>query len=167
MSMRTLSVIGGSSVDHQILEMAEEVGSEIARRGIVLICGGVGGVMEAACKGAKKQGGATVGILPSHDKNDANQYVDIAIPTGLGYARNYLVPKAGDAIIVIDGMAGTLSEMAIGWFSDKPVISLVPTGGWAEKLAGQKIDERRSDIVHAAQTPKEAVDIACKVLGWK
>ena len=125
------------------------------------------GVMEAACKGAKKSGGVTIGILPSDSKEDANKHVDYAIPTGLGYTRNFLVAKTGDAVIAIDGSAGTLSEMAIAWFSDKPIVALAPSGGWAEKLAGTKIDNRRTDEVFSANTPQEALDIIFRELSWE
>ncbi|MFW9893841.1 MAG: TIGR00725 family protein, partial [Candidatus Thorarchaeota archaeon] len=160
MSTRVISIIGGSESNDQSLRLAEQVGAEIARRGCVLVTGGLGGIMEAASRGAKKEGGLTVGILPTDSKEHANEFIDIAIPTGLGYARNFLVAKTGDAVIAIDGQAGTLSEMAIAWFSNKPVISLATSGGWAAKLAGERIDDRRSDAVYGASTPEEAVDIA-------
>ncbi|TFG31062.1 TIGR00725 family protein, partial [Candidatus Thorarchaeota archaeon] len=132
-----------------------------------LACGGLMGVMEAACKGAKKHNGVTIGILPSDRKEDANQYVDYAIPTGLGYTRNFIVAKTGDAVIAIDGSAGTLSEIAIAWFSDKPIVAIVNSGGWAAKLAGTQIDTRRADVVFSAETPKEALDIIFKELDWE
>ncbi|MGD9397528.1 MAG: TIGR00725 family protein [Candidatus Thorarchaeota archaeon] len=167
MPARVISVIGGSDSSPSNLELAERVGAEIARRGAILACGGLGGVMEAACRGAKNAGGQTLGILPTDAKEHANEYVDIAIPTGLGYARNFLVAKTGDAVIAIDGAAGTLSEMAIAWFSNKPVIALVPTGGWAAKLAGERIDERRADSVYGASTPEEAVEMVFQAMNWK
>ncbi|MFW9962894.1 MAG: TIGR00725 family protein [Candidatus Sifarchaeia archaeon] len=167
MPARVISVIGGSDSSKDNLALAESVGAEIAKRGAVLCCGGLGGVMEAACRGAKKEGGQTLGILPTDVKDHANEYVDIAIPTGLGYARNFLVAKTGDAVIAIDGSAGTLSEIAIAWFSDKPVVSLVPTGGWAARLAGEKIDERRADFIYAAKTPQEAVELVFQAMNWK
>ena len=167
MARRMISVIGGSDCDQTAISVAEKLGEEIAKRGAVLVCGGRGGAMEAACKGAQRFDGLTVGIIPSLDKEHANQYVDIAIPTGLGFSRNFLVAQTGDAIIAIAGSAGTLSEMAIAWFSDKPVIALKESGGWAEKLAGTAIDNRRSDVVHSASTPEEAVEIAFDLLGWK
>ncbi|MFW9846497.1 MAG: TIGR00725 family protein, partial [Candidatus Thorarchaeota archaeon] len=160
------SVIGGSDSDEKVLDFAEKVGEEIAKRGVAVVCGGLGGVMEAACRGAKKHNGLTIGILTSDLKESANPYIDIAIPTGMGYARNFLVAKTGDAVIAIAGSAGTLSEMAIAWFSDKPVIALVPSGGWAEKLAGSRIDKRRADVIHPAESPEEAVDLAFEALGW-
>jgi uncharacterized protein (TIGR00725 family) len=167
MPARIISVIGGSDSSPGNLDLAERVGIEIARRGAILCCGGLGGIMEAACRGAKKEEGQTLGILPTDVKEHANEYVDIAIPTGLGYARNFLVAKTGDAIIAIDGSAGTLSEIAIAWFSNKPVISLVQSGGWAAKLAGVKIDDRRADTVYAASSPEEAVELVFKALNWK
>ncbi|MFW9932988.1 MAG: TIGR00725 family protein, partial [Candidatus Thorarchaeota archaeon] len=136
MQYRMISVIGGSECDDNSLSIAEELGEEIAKKGVALVCGGLGGIMQAVCKGAKKQNGLTIGLIPSLDKEHANKYVDISIPTGLGYARNFLVAQTGDAVIAISGSAGTLSEMAIAWFSDKPLIALSTSGGWASKLAG-------------------------------
>lgn len=166
MSSRIISVIGGADSNPEILKLAEDIGAEIAKRGAALACGGMLGVMEAACKGAKKNAGVTIGILPTDSKEDANKYVDYALPTGLGYARNFLVAKAGDAVIVIDGSAGTLSEIAIAWFSFKPIVALRSSGGWAEKLAGTQIDTRRDDVIHSAETPREALDIIFKLLDW-
>ncbi|MHA2425991.1 MAG: TIGR00725 family protein [Candidatus Thorarchaeota archaeon] len=166
MSKRMISVIGGSDSDRKALELAEELGEVIAKRGAAVVCGGLGGVMEAACKGAKKHGGLTIGLLPSLEKENANDYIDIAIPTGFGYARNFLVARTGDAVIAISGSAGTLSEMAIAWFSDKPLIALASSGGWASELAGKKLDNRRTDEVFSAATPEEAVEIAFRELGW-
>ena len=164
--MRIVSIIGGSDSSENALKLAESIGEEIAKRKLVLACGGLGGVMEAACRGAKKYGGLTIGILPTDNKEAANEYVDIAIPTGLGYARNFIVAKSGDAVIAIGGSAGTLSEMAIAWFSDKVIVALPASGGWAEKIAGTKIDTRRNDKVHSATSPKEALDIIFRELGW-
>jgi uncharacterized protein (TIGR00725 family) len=167
MPARIISVIGGSDSSPSNLDLAERVGAEIAKRGAILACGGLGGIMEAACRGAKNEGGQTLGILPTDAKEHANEFVDIAIPTGLGYARNFLVAKTGDAVIAIDGSAGTLSEMAIAWFSNKPVISLVSSGGWAAKLAGERIDDRRADTVYAASSPEEAVEMVFQAMNWK
>lgn len=167
MPARIISVIGGSDSNQESLELAEQVGAEIARRGVILASGGLGGIMEAASRGAKKEGGQTIGILPTDSKEHANEFIDIAIPTGLGYARNYLVAKTGDAVIAIDGSAGTLSEIAIAWFSNKPVIALVTSGGWAAKLAGERIDDRRADIVFGAKTPEEAVEMVFRAMNWE
>lgn len=167
MLSRIISVIGGADSNPEILKLAEDIGAEIAKRGVTLACGGLKGVMEASCRGAKKHGGVTIGILPSDSKEHANDYVDFAIPTGLGYSRNFIVAKTGDAIIAIDGSAGTLSEIAIAWFSDKLIVALASSGGWAEKLAGTQIDERRTDIVFSADSPVEALDIIFRELNWE
>jgi uncharacterized protein (TIGR00725 family) len=167
MPSRIISVIGGADSSSETLKLAEEIGVEIAKRGIVLACGGLMGVMEAACRGAKMYDGVTIGILPSDSKEDANKFVDYAIPTGLGYTRNFLVAKTGDAVIAIDGSAGTLSEIAIAWFSDKPIVALASSGGWAKKLAGTQIDNRRNDVVFSADTPQEALDIIFRELEWE
>jgi uncharacterized protein (TIGR00725 family) len=100
------------------------VGRLVAERGAVLVCGGLGGAMEAACRGAKQAGGLTVGILPGSDRSDANPYVDVALPTGLGEARNALVVRAADAVIAIGGGYGTLSEIAFALKAGKRVIGL-------------------------------------------
>lgn len=167
MPSRIISVIGGADSSSETLKLAEDIGAEIAKRGVALACGGLMGVMEAACRGAKKYDGVTIGILPSNFKKDANKYVDYAIPTGLGYTRNFLVAKTGDAVIAIDGSAGTLSEIAIAWFSDKTIVALASSGGWAAKLAGTQIDKRRNDVVFSAETPQEALDIIFRELDWE
>ena len=151
-----ISVIGGSSANADELHAAEEVGREIARRSAVLACGGLGGIMEAACRGAKAEGGTTVGIIPGVNRSAANEYVDIPIVTGMGYARNVIVAYTGDAVIAIGGKVGTLSEMAFAAIKGTPLVSL---GSWeldAERLAPQQ--------VHRAKTAKEAVDIAFKLV---
>lgn len=119
-----IGVIGGAECPPEVYEIAREVGSEIAKRGFSLVCGGLGGVMEAACYGAKEAGGLTIGILPTSNKSDANPYVDLVIPTGLGHARNILVVQASDALVAIDGEAGTLSEIAIALKVGKPIVGI-------------------------------------------
>jgi hypothetical protein len=100
------------------------VGRALAEAGAVLVCGGLGGVMEAACRGAQEAGGTTVGILPGHDRADANPYVDVAVATGLGEARNALVVRAADALIAVGGEYGTLSEIALALKAGKPVVGI-------------------------------------------
>ena len=119
-----IAVIGGHKCSKKLYRVAEKVGRLIAGEQWVLVCGGREGVMEAACKGAKSKGGVTVGILPSYDGEDANSYVDIKIPTGLGYMRNVLVVRAAEAVIAIGGHYGTLSEIAFAFNEDKPVIGI-------------------------------------------
>ncbi len=100
------------------------MGRELAKRGVILVCGGVGGAMEAACRGAKEAGGTTVGILGGQDRADANDFVDVAIATGLGQARNAIVARAGDALIAVGGGHGTLSEIALALRHGKRVVGL-------------------------------------------
>ncbi|MFB6256000.1 MAG: TIGR00725 family protein [Haloplanus sp.] len=119
-----ISVIGGSRVDEATAERARTVGCLLAERGHAVVCGGLGGVMEAVCAGAKGAGGETVGILPTADRRDANEYVDTAVATGLSHARNALVVMNGDAVIAIDGGTGTLSELGYAGVFDRPVAGL-------------------------------------------
>lgn len=119
-----IGVIGASSCSAEIAKLAEAVGREIGKRGAVLICGGLGGVMEFAAKGAKEVGGLTIGILPGRSKEDANSYIDIPIVTGLGHARNIVIAHSADSLIAISGEHGTLSEIAIGLKLKKTVIGL-------------------------------------------
>ncbi len=119
-----IAVIGGADPPQRAIELAEEVGRELARAGAVVACGGLGGVMEAVCRGAKAAGGTTIGILPGDDPAKANAYVDHPIMTGLGYARNAIVVKTGRAVIAIDGAYGTLSEIGHALGDGTPVIGL-------------------------------------------
>ncbi len=167
MRRRMISIIGGSESSDENLRIAEELGREIAKKNAVLVCGGMGGIMESACRGAKSEGGLTIGITPFDSKDASNDYLDIVIPTGLGYARNFLVAKAGDVVVSVDGSAGTLSEMAIAWFSDRPLIALANTGGWSGRLAGEKIDNRRTDTIIPAKNPREAIELAFKIMNWE
>ncbi|MBI4199876.1 MAG: TIGR00725 family protein [Chloroflexi bacterium] len=120
-----ISVIGGGdNPPAEALEMAEEVGRELARHGATVVCGGLNGVMEAVCRGAKAEGGVTIGILPGSDPTEANAWVDYPICTGMGYARNVIVVKAGRAVIAVDGAYGTMSEIGHALGDGIPVIGL-------------------------------------------
>ncbi len=148
-----ISVIGGGDTPpSEALQMAEEVGRELARRGVTVVCGGLEGVMEAVCRGAKAEGGVTIGILPGNDPTEANPWIDYPICTGLGYARNVIVVRAGRAVIAIDGAYGTLSEIGHALGEDIPVIGLRT---WLLSRDGQT----DSGIIPAT-TPTEAVDKA-------
>ena len=124
MSKIIIAVIGAGSADEPLLRIAEEVGQLIAKRDAILICGGLGGVMEAASKGARSEEGTTVGILPQNYKNEANPYIDIPVATGFGEGRNVIIARTADAIIAIGGEYGTLSEIAFGLRMGKPVIGI-------------------------------------------
>jgi uncharacterized protein (TIGR00725 family) len=145
-----IAVIGGSQPGRQAAEAAFEVGRLIARAGAAVVCGGLGGVMEAACRGAREEGGLVIGILPGASSADANPWVDVPIATGLGYTRNPLVVMNADAVIAVDGEYGTLSEIAYGKIHGRKVVGL---GTW---------DVRG---VEAASTPEEAVRLALEGLG--
>ncbi len=119
-----ISVIGGGAPSARAYELAEAVGRELAQRGAVVVCGGLGGVMEAACKGAKSAGGVTIGMMPGSDPRAANPWVDYPVMTGMGYARNVIVVKTGRAAIAVDGAYGTLSEIAHALGDGTPVIGL-------------------------------------------
>jgi uncharacterized protein (TIGR00725 family) len=151
-----IAVCGANEATEEERALAEAVGRAIAVSGCALVCGGRGGVMAAACKGAKAAGGATIGILPGDDRTDANEWVDFAIPTGLGQARNALVVASGDAVIAIGGGFGTLSEIGLALKIGKPVISL---GSW-------ELDARRvarfggEGRYHQSTSADEAVALA-------
>ena len=119
-----MGVIGSSKAEPELLKLAEEVGAEIAKNGAAVVCGGLSGVMEAVCKGARREGGLTIGIMPSDDKRDANQYVQIPIVTGMGMGRNVMLVKTADVLIAVGGEFGTLSEIAHALNIGKKVIGL-------------------------------------------
>jgi uncharacterized protein (TIGR00725 family) len=141
---RYIAVIGRGDCSRQEAELAAEVGERLAKRGAVLVCGGLGGVMEAACRGAKRAGGTTIGILPGANRQDANEYVDYAIATSMGEGRNLAIILTVDGVIALPGAFGTLSEISFALMHNKPVVSL---GSW-------EVSER---IIRVG-TPAEAVE---------
>jgi hypothetical protein len=143
-----VAVVGGHRCDEAIAVTARRVGALLAKAGATVVCGGLGGAMEAVCAGAKKAGGLTVGILPGEDKRAANPYVDIPLPSGMGYTRNTLVVGCADIVIALPGEYGTLSEIAFALNAKKPVIGL---GSWDIKGMCQ------------VDTPEEAVSLAKKL----
>ena len=120
-------MVGAGEAPPERCDEAEEAGRELARHGAVVVCGGLGGVMEAACRGAKAEGGTTLGILPGSDRGEANPWVDVAVATGLGEMRNALVVHAADALVAVGGELGTLSEIALALKAGKPVVGV---GTW-------------------------------------
>jgi len=149
-----IAVVGENDPTPEIVALAEAVGEEIALARAVLVCGGLGGVMEAACRGAQRKDGVTIGILPGTRQGDANPYVTYAIPTGLGHARNIIVARAAQAVIAIGGKYGTLSEIAFAKIEGTAVIGLQTWELWRDDLGDQAI-QRAAD-------PKEAVQLALK-----
>ncbi len=121
---KIIAVIGGRKTEKSLLKEAEEIGGLIAQRGATLVCGGLGGVMEAASKGAKSEDGTTVGILPENDPKKANGYIDIPVATGLGIGRNVIIARCADALIAVGGEYGTLSEIAFALQMGKPVVGI-------------------------------------------
>ena len=151
-----IAVIGGAQASEQELGLAEEVGRELAKKGAILVCGGLGGVMEAACRGAASEGGVTIGILPGESRRTANKYVRIPIVTGMGYARNVVVVKSAQAVIAVGGRYGTLSEIGHALQNDIPVISL---GTWSLLRNGNP-----DNSIIPTQTPLEAVEKALELI---
>ena len=151
-----ISVIGSSNpATREHVELAEEVGRELARRGIMVVCGGLSGIMEAVCRGAKSEGGTTIGILPGRAAAEANSYVDIPIVTTMGYARNVIVVHTGEAVIAVGGAFGTLSEIGHALGDGIPVVGLKT---WPILVNGDGVDI--SDSIIQADDPSDAVDKA-------
>jgi uncharacterized protein (TIGR00725 family) len=138
-------------------DAAYQVGRAVARAGGTVVCGGLGGVMEAACKGARDAGGHSVGIVPSADCAQANRYCDDVVATGLGKSRNFLVAYSGDAMVVVGGGAGTLIEVAAAYQAEKPIATVKGTGGVADEWAGKYLDDRRTRLILGGSTPEDAV----------
>lgn len=150
---------GDENLTEEILNVAEKVGYLIGKKGGILVCGGLGGIMEASSRGAKKAGGITVGILP-YGKERANQYIDIPIPTYLGFYRNYLIISSADSVISICGRWGTLNETAFSVSIGKPTIILAGTGGISDIFSSKEILNKFKKKPFIAKTPEEAVNLA-------
>lgn len=146
-----IGVIGAGNCDESIAMIAEEVGQEIAKRGAVLICGGLGGVMQAAACGAKQEGGTTIGILPGSRREDANPYIDIVILSAMGHARNAIIAQSCDALIAIDGEYGTLSEIALSLKMGKKVVVL--ESEW--EIEGTRVAKDAQEAVNMAFGEKQ------------
>lgn len=155
-----IAVIGYNNdrCSDQARDLAYRTGSEIAKAGAVLVCGGLAGVMEAACKGAHDNRGLCIGIIPQNEFSFANPYCDIVIPTGVGYARDFIVASSADGIIAIGGGVGTLIEMAVGYMTKKMIIALEGSGGVAEQYRGKHLDERNYGTISASADPTDAVN---------
>lgn len=147
---KQIGVIGAGVCGSEARALAEAVGREVAKKGAFLLCGGLGGVMEAAAYGSKQEGGITLGILPGTLREEANPWIDIAVVSGMGHARNALIAQSSDALIAVNGEYGTLSEIALGLKMGKPVVVLDP--GW--RIRG----------THRVESPEEAVELAFRLI---
>jgi uncharacterized protein (TIGR00725 family) len=140
-------------------DVAYEVGKEIALSGSILVCGGLGGVMESACRGAKEYGGITVGIIPQEDFFYANEFCDIVMCTGIGYARDFIVASSADGIIAVGGGVGTLIELSVGYMTRKVIVTIAGSGGVSDMYGGKFLDERQRVPVSIAKDAKTAVEM--------
>lgn len=138
-------------------EQAFRLGQILASNRCAVVCGGLQGVMEEVCRGAKSINGITIGILPGKQDSEANPFVDIIIPTGLGKIRNNLIVYASHGIIAVEGESGTLNEITTAWMSEKPIAVLKHTGGWSSKLADSKLDSQYQNFIYGAESPEDAV----------
>lgn len=146
-----IAVVGANKCSKKLRDMAAEVGQYVAENGGVIVCGGLGGIMEGAARGAKQANGVTIGILPGDNAADANEFIDFVIPSGFGEARNILVVRTADAIIAFPGKYGTLTEMAFALQAGKPLVSV---NAW-----------NLGDDVTQAETPQEAARMAMEMAG--
>jgi len=158
-----ISIFGSNSnISNDLIEEVKNLGKVIVDNGYIICCGGRDGIMAAIAEGARSSklwtGKEIIGIIPSGDKKDANRFIDIVIPSGLGLYRNMLVARAGEACIAIAGGAGTLSEIAFAWQIGRPIAILGGSGGWAERLGGEKIDHRREMPVVTLSSVENAIE---------
>ena len=156
---KQILVIGNNedSSNPALEKIAYDTGMEVAKSGSVLVTGGLGGVMRAACNGAKDAGGLTVGIIPQNDPSFANEFCDIVIPSGLGLARDFVNALSADGVIIIGGGSGTLSETCAAYMYKKPIVAIKNTGGTAEMFADKYLDNRQNVLIVGVDSPKDAV----------
>jgi len=167
---KLISLCGSDGDDEKLsghaLEVAEKLGRLVAQEDAVLVCGGHSGVMQAACKGCKEEGGITVGIMP-YTKEEANKYIDIAIPTGIGNIRNYMVSGTGDVTIAIGGRWGTLNEIAFRMISRKPLILIKGTGGCVDELINGNVMQNIENTFIVVNTAEDAIEKAFELIKTK
>jgi hypothetical protein len=152
-----VAIVGAGKCSRKLRDQAAEVGRYVAENGGIVICGGMGGIMEGAARGAKEAGGTTIGILPTSDRSDANEFIDYVIPTGFGEARNIMVVRTADVVVAFPGKYGTLSEMAFAMHARKPVISI---NAW--KLGDEILQSK--DPLEAAETAMKLANEAIEEL---
>jgi len=149
------AVIGDANPGPEVVAAAEKLGAMLARLGVTVISGGLGGVMEGASRGARQAGGLVVGIVPSNRLQEANPWCDVVIATGMGQARNILTVLSADLVIAIGGGAGTLSEICFAWIHGRPILTLTGWGGWSDRLQDATLDSRRSSTIRACTSLEE------------
>ncbi|MCB9779946.1 MAG: TIGR00725 family protein [Alphaproteobacteria bacterium] len=163
------AVVGATSPSQELIPQAEALGTGLVDAGFRIATGGLGGVMEAASRGARGAlrwtEGSIIGVLPGLVSTDANPYVDIVIPTGMNYARNTILVAMADVVVAVGGGSGTLSELALAWQHGKPIVALDLGEGWSSRLAGERLDQRRDDLLHPARSAGEAVQLAQRLVG--
>ena len=155
--MRYVGVAGAGVATPEDERVAQEIGKLLAEAGYAVVCGGLGGVMAAACRGAKEAGGTTIGIVPGDDRGDANPWVDVVVPSGMGEARNAIVVRASEALIAIGGEFGTLSEIALALKLGRPVVGLAT---WTLERDGMGLDP-----ILRATSPEDAVRLVRERIG--
>ncbi len=160
-----VTVIGRYDATNEQYELGMAIGKMLAEMNAIAITGGRGGLMEAVARGCSENGGISVGLLPGEHFTDGNPHNSIAIPTGIGYARNSMNVLAADAVVVVGGASGTLSEMAFAWSYRKPIIALRSSGGWAERLADQCIDHRNDKPIIGVDSLDELRVQLTRILG--
>jgi len=166
--MKKIISVCGSDLDDEhlsdyALKIAEQVGRLVAKNDFALLCGGRGGIMEAACRGAKLEHGLTIGILP-YSKQEANNFIDIAIPTTIGNIRNFLVANSGDVIIAIGGRWGTLNEISFSMIYNKPLILIKGTGGCVDEIINGCIMQNIESEYYVVNSAEDAIDKAKEIL---
>ena len=159
MRNRQILVIGNNDngCTPELEKLAYDVGSEVAKSKSVLITGGLGGVMRAACHGAQESGGTTIGIIPQDNSSHANEFCDIVIPSGMGLTRDFLNALSADGVIVVGGGSGTLSEICAAYMYKKPIVTLKNSGGIASKYADTYLDHRKNIKIIGVETPQQAI----------
>lgn len=160
--MYQIAVIGSNKIKDKVtMDIAYEIGAEIAKKKYILLCGGKDGVMKHAARGAKEHGGITIGILPENDFSSANEYIDIKIATGMGYARNILLIRSADVVVAVEGSTGTLSEMAHASNEKKPLIIVKGSGGICDFLVNTTCEYLS---FHVVENPKDAIQMVDELL---
>lgn len=160
-----VGVIGPNyeNCSEEVYNFGIELGRVLTDHDVMIVCGGRKGIMEAVCQGAKLSGKYnfhnTIGIIPSEDKNEANQFCDIVIPTGIGLARNSIIVNTSDILIAVAGGSGTLSEIAFAWQMNKKVICYTGYEGWSKEMAGKNLDQRNSGLLTEANSLEDVIGL--------